>query len=89
MARDIRIRGLKEKLDDNALEQDDIKEAVALGVLTAEQAVEMGFDVSVEENAEETVIPQDGDALAFETAGEEVTTDETPSDDSSTNDLKF
>ena len=88
MARDIRIRGLKEKLEDNALEQEDIKEAVALGVLTAQQAVEMGFEVEIAENAE-TIVPQDGETLAFETAGEEVTTDESLGDDGSTDDIKF
>ena len=86
MAKDIKKRSLQEKFDENSLEQEDIKEAISLGILTEARAMEMGFEVSVEEGSS---IAANEETLAFETAGEEVTTDETPSDEESTNDLKF
>ena len=49
MAKDIKTRSLREKLDDGALEQEDIKEAVSLGVLSEQEAVDMGFEFAQEE----------------------------------------
>ncbi|MDE6189872.1 MAG: MFS transporter, partial [Clostridia bacterium] len=85
MARDIKIRSLNEKLEDNSLEQDDIKEAITLGVLTADRAIAMGFEVEVEpQSADETLTATEA-AIANEFAGEEVTTD----DAQKTDDYKF
>lgn len=44
MTREIRIRALQGKIEDNEFTQDDVKEALELGVLTKEQIAEMGFD---------------------------------------------
>lgn len=60
MARDIKIRGYKEAFESGTLEQDNVEEAISLGVLTKEQAIEIGL---VSKDAED----------AF--ASEEVTTD--------------
>lgn len=49
MAKDIKVRGLKEKLNENSLKQEDVQDAVELGVLTLEQAAEMGFAVDFAE----------------------------------------
>ena len=60
VARDIKIRGYKEAFESGTLEQDNVEEAISLGVLTKEQAIEIGL---VSKDAED----------AF--ASEEVTTD--------------
>ncbi len=73
MAKDIKIRGYKEQLEANTLTQDDIAEVVALGVLTQEQALEMGF-VFEEKSGEQSAVFEttEQDQLTVD----EVTTDE-------------
>ena len=70
MARDIKIRGYKEAMESGSLEQENIAEAVALGVLTGEQAREMGFVFDEPKTEEE--LSKDGEGLLSE---DEVTTD--------------
>lgn len=67
-ARDIRIRGLKEKLADSTLVQEDIPDAVAYGVVTLSEAEALGFSVEgIEEsqNSEQT-LPSDTEVAADE-----------------------
>ncbi|MDE7348776.1 MAG: hypothetical protein K2N53_03860, partial [Clostridia bacterium] len=73
MAKDIKIRGYKEQLESNTLAQENVIEAVGLGVLTAEQALEMGF--SLEENA------ADENAVLETTEQEQLTVDEVATDE--------
>ena len=73
MAKDIKIRGYKEQLEANTLTQDDIAEVVALGVLTQEQALEMGFEFEEKSGEQSTVFETtEQDQLTVD----EVTTDE-------------
>ena len=72
MAKDIKIRGYKEQLEANALAQEDIAEAVALGVLNEEQAIEMGF--ILENFGTEKMSPADN-------AEEQMTVDEATTDE--------
>ncbi len=69
MARDIKVRSYTEKLKENALVQEDISEAVALGVLTAAQAVEMGFIYEETSAGGEEKIED----VAFDAAAQETT----------------
>lgn len=79
MTRDIRIRCLNEKIDDKALEQDDFKEAIELGVLSEEQAIQLGFEVKkAEDNVEAMKTVQ---LSTEELTNDEVTTDEDKTDD--------
>ncbi|MDE5548931.1 MAG: MFS transporter [Clostridia bacterium] len=73
MTRDIKIRGLKEKLEDNTLAQEDVNDAVQLGVLTAEQVVEMGFEFASEEVTTDLVTAEN-ETLSEETSSNEETT---------------
>lgn len=73
MAKDIKLRGYKEQLESNTLAQENIAEAVALGVLTREQAIEMGF--VLEEAYETENTPQEQNVEETLTV-DEVTTDE-------------
>lgn len=80
MTREIKIRGLKEKLEDNTLAQEDVNDAVELGVLSVEQVREMGFEFAIEEVTTD-VVPN-----------EEVASDETVADskdEESTDNLQF
>ena len=74
MTREIKIRGLKEKLEDNTFAQENVKDALELGVLTEEQVIDMGFLAKDEVTTDE--VPAD------EVASEETfTSDETPKND--------
>ena len=73
MAKEIKIRGYKEQLESNSLQQENIEEAVALGVLTKEQAVEMGFVMQETADAE-TATQETSEQEQLTT--DEVTTDE-------------
>ncbi|MDE5616369.1 MAG: MFS transporter [Clostridia bacterium] len=83
MAKDIKIRSYKEKLADNSLVQEDVKEAIALGVLTEEQAIEMNFEIVKDDKAQDDglIKPLDSDNSLFEPVKDEITTDELKSDD--------
>lgn len=84
MTREIKIRGLKEKLEDNTFAQENVKDALELGILTEEQVIDMGFlakdevttdEVPADEVASDTVV---ADAVADKEA---FTSDETPKND--------
>ena len=51
MAKDIKIRGYKEAFESGTLEQDNVEEAISLGVLTVEQAIEIGLVIKDAEDA--------------------------------------
>lgn len=73
MAKEIKIRGYKEQLESNTLEQENIAEAVELGVLTREQAIEKGFalqESSIKDKTAEEASPEE------KLTTDEVTTDE-------------
>ncbi|MDE5911964.1 MAG: MFS transporter, partial [Clostridia bacterium] len=72
MAKDIKIRGYKEQLESNTLAQENILEAVSLGVLTEEQAVEMGFVLEETTNEDNAFSAGEQDQLTVD----EATTDE-------------
>ncbi len=83
MAKEIKIRSFKEKLADNSFAQEDVAEAIALGVLTEEQATQMNFIVANENcstQEDSLVSPLTDDSSLFEPANDEVTTDTLPSD---------
>ena len=71
MAKEIKIRGYKEQIESNSLDAENVEEAINLGVLTREQAIEMGFEVK---EASDTAT-QEADEQE-QIAKEEVTTDE-------------
>lgn len=50
MAKELKIRALNAKLENNTLEQDDIQDALALEILTKEQAIDMGFAINFDED---------------------------------------
>lgn len=71
MAKDIKIRGYKEDLESGTLKQENVAEAVLLGVLTRQQALESGFvleDESVKDEAQ-------SDNVEAMLSTDEVTTD--------------
>ncbi|MDE6210696.1 MAG: MFS transporter [Clostridia bacterium] len=72
MAKDIKIRGYKEQLESNTLAQENILEAVSLGVLTEEQALEMGFVLEETTNEDNAFSAGEQDQLTVD----EATTDE-------------
>ena len=87
MAKEIKIRSFKEKLADNSFAQEDVAEAIALGVLTEEQATQMNFIVANENcstQEDSLVSPLTDDSSLFEPANDEVTTDTLPSDGDTT-----
>lgn len=54
MARDLKFRAYKQDLEEGMLEQENVAEAIELGVLTAEEAREKGFVVEEKESVETT-----------------------------------
>lgn len=71
MAKDIKIRGYKEDLESGTLKQENVAEAVLLGVLTRQQALESGFvleDEAVKDEAQ-------SDNVEAMLSTDEVTTD--------------
>ena len=49
MTKEIKMRAIQNKLDENKFTQEDVKEAMELGMVTAEQVKEMGLIVENEE----------------------------------------
>ena len=52
MARELKIRAMQNKLEDNEFTQDDVKEAMELGVVTAGQVSDMGLIPSAENDSD-------------------------------------
>lgn len=52
MAKELKIRALTSRLEDGTLNQDEVQEALALEILTKEQALTMGFAVNFDEDIE-------------------------------------
>lgn len=50
MAKELKIRTLKSDLADNSLEQDQIEDAIELGVITKEEAIALGFSVKEDDS---------------------------------------
>lgn len=55
MAKELKIRTLKSDLADNSLEQDQIEDAIELGVITKEEAIALGFSVKEDDVASDEV----------------------------------
>lgn len=62
MTREIKIRAMQSKIEDNEFTQDDVKEALELGVLTKEQITDMGYDVQASDE-EEPVLEAAADTI--------------------------
>lgn len=62
MTREIKIRAIQSKIEDNEFTQDDVKEALELGVLTKEQITDMGYDVQASDE-EEPVLEAAADTI--------------------------
>lgn len=58
MARDLKIKAYTNDLEKGELDEENVKEAVELGVLTREQALEMGFASVMEAQTEEDASEQ-------------------------------
>lgn len=65
MARELKIRAMQNKLEDNEFTQDDVKEAMELGVVTAGQVSDMGLIPSAENDSD--VAEAAADAVADKT----------------------
>lgn len=70
MTRELKVRAMKNKIEEKEFSQDDVKEALDLGVVTAEQVIEMGFTAETENVSDEayseaaTAITPDGENKA-------------------------
>lgn len=53
MTRELKVRAMKNKIEEKEFSQDDVKEALDLGVVTAEQVIEMGFTAETENVSDE------------------------------------
>lgn len=62
MTREIKIRAIQSKIEDNEFTHDDVKEALELGVLTKEQITDMGYDVQASDE-EEPVLEAAADTI--------------------------
>ena len=62
MTREIKIRAMQSKIEENEFTQDDVKEALELGVLTKEQITDMGYDVQASDE-EEPVLEAAADTI--------------------------
>lgn len=62
MTREIKIRAMQSKIEDNEFTQDDVKEALELGVLTKEQITDMGYDVQASDE-EDPVLEAAADTI--------------------------
>ena len=58
MARELKIKAYTNDLEKGELDEENVKEAVELGVLTREQALEMGFASVMEAQTEEDASEQ-------------------------------
>lgn len=70
MTRELKVRAMKNKIEEKEFSQDDVKEALDLGVVTVEQVIEMGFTAETENVSDEayseaaTAITPDGENKA-------------------------
>ncbi len=85
MTRDIKIRGFKEAMDSGTLEQENVAEAIELGVLTAEQATQMGFAV---EALQQSAVGESVAQELVEDVADQLSTDESTTEEHN-DDVKF
>ena len=91
IVKEIKIRGLKEKLEDNTLTQDDIKDALELEVLTEQQVIDMGFELAMDEVTTDEVaadgVVSDG-VVSDEVVSDEVVSDKVATEDAAAEEEK-
>lgn len=85
MTRDIKIRGYKEAMESGTLEQENVAEAIELGVLTAEQATQMGFAV---EALQQSAVGESVAQELVEDVADQLSTDESTTEEHN-DDVKF